>query len=81
MVQGLGGKVADRLADVSPASVKRQVSEFFATRLNVLRHMRDATADSQDRQKEHADANDRGFIDDYEVGDQVLHKAKTYLQM
>ena len=35
---GLGGvEVADRLADVSPALVKRQVGEFLATRLNVLR--------------------------------------------
>ena len=46
-----GGEVADRLADVSLASVKKQVSEFLATRLNVLRHVRDAMADNQDRQK------------------------------
>ena len=50
---GLGGEeVADRLADVSPASVKRQVNEFLVTRLNVLRHVRDAMADSHDKQKE-----------------------------
>ena len=46
-----GGEVADRLTDVSPASVKRQVGEFLATRLNVLRYVHDAMADSQDRQK------------------------------
>ena len=44
-----GGELADRLAGVIPASVKRQVSEFLATRLNVLRHVRDVMADSQDR--------------------------------
>ena len=72
-----GGEVADRLADVSPASVKRQVGEFLATRLNVLRHVRDVMADSQDRQKANADANGRGCIDSYEVGDQVLLNAKN----
>ena len=43
-------EVADRLADVSLESVKRQLSEFLATRLNVL-HVRYAIADSQERQK------------------------------
>ena len=42
------GKIADGFADVSPDSVKHQVSEFIATRLSVLRHVRDAMADSQD---------------------------------
>ena len=28
-----GGEVADRLVNVSPASVKRQVSEFLTTRM------------------------------------------------
>ena len=50
-----GGEVADRLADVSPASVKQQVGEFLAPRLNVLRHVRDVMADSQYRQKANAD--------------------------
>ena len=31
-----GGGVADRLADISPDTVDKQVSEFLATRLNVL---------------------------------------------
>ena len=49
---GLGGReVANRLADVSPESIKTQVSQMLATRLNVLRHVRDAMADSQYRQK------------------------------
>ena len=43
-----GGEVADRLAEISPITVQKQVSEFFATRLNVLRHVLDAMADSQD---------------------------------
>ena len=43
-----GGEVADRLADISPATVQKQVGEFLGTRLNVLRHVRDAMAESQD---------------------------------
>ena len=38
--------------------------------------MRDVMADSQDRQKENADAKSRGCVDSYEVGDQVLLNAK-----
>ena len=44
-----GGGVVDRLADISPDTVQQQVSEFLATRLNVLRHVRDALVDSQDK--------------------------------
>ncbi|CAI5731704.1 unnamed protein product [Peronospora farinosa] len=51
-----GGEVADRLADLSPVTVKKQVNAFLATRQNVLRHVRDAMADSQLKQKENADA-------------------------
>ncbi|CAI5737343.1 unnamed protein product [Peronospora farinosa] len=72
-----GGEVADRLADVSPNTVKKQVNAFLATRLNVLRHVQDAMADSQDKQKEYADAKGRGCINDYEVGDQVLINVKN----
>ena len=68
--------MVDRLADVSTASVKRPVSEFLATRLNVVRHVCDAMTDSQDRQKEHADSKYRGCIDSYKFGDQVLLYAK-----
>ena len=39
-----GGEVTDRLADVSPASLKRQVGEFLSTRSNVLRHVRNVIA-------------------------------------
>ena len=45
-----GREVADRLADVSPASVKRQVGEFLEPRLNALRHVRDVMADTGKRQ-------------------------------
>ena len=51
-----GGEVADRLADVSPNTVKKQVNAFLATRLNVIRHVQDAMAESQGKQKEYADA-------------------------
>ena len=67
-----GGEVDDRLADVSSATVLNQVSAFLTTRLNVLRHVRDAMADSQGKQKEQANAKGRSCIESYEVGDQVL---------
>ena len=41
-----GGEVADRVADISPATVQKQVGEFLATRLNVLRHVRESMAES-----------------------------------
>ena len=66
------GEVIDCFADGSPSSMKQRVSEFLATRLHVIRHVHDAMADSQDRQKEHVDAKGRGCIDSYKVGDQVL---------
>ena len=76
-----GGGVADRLADIIPATVQKQVSEFLATRLNVLRHVREALADSQDKLKEQVDAKGRVCIERYTVGDQFLLNAKNYLQM
>ena len=66
-----GGESADKLAEISPTTMHKQVSEFLTTRLSVSRHARDAMADSQDKQKEKADAKGRGCIDSYEVGDQV----------
>ena len=62
-------------------SVKNQVGEFLAARLNILRHVRDAMADSQARQKEQTDAKGRGCIDSYEVGDKYYLMLKTYLRM
>ena len=47
-----GGEMADRLADVSPNTVHKKISNFLATRFSVLRHVHDAMADSQDKQKE-----------------------------
>ena len=54
--------MADRLADIIPATVHKQVSESLAARLNVLRHIRDSLADSQDKQKKQADAKCRGCV-------------------
>ncbi|CCI50318.1 unnamed protein product [Albugo candida] len=71
------GEMADRLADVSPDTAKKQVSEYLATRLNVLRHAWDAMAESQEQRKEQADANSRGCIESYEAGDQVLLSTKN----
>ena len=68
----LGGEVsADKLAEISSTTMQKQVNDFFATRFSVLRHVRDAMADSQDKQKEPSDTKDRGCIDSYEVGDLV----------
>ena len=72
-----GGEVADRLADISPTTTQKQVGEVLATRLNVLRHVRDAMAESQDQQKQQADAKNRSCIECYKVGDQVLLNAKN----
>ena len=73
---GLGeGEVADRLADNRPATVQKQIGEFLATRLNVLRHVRDAMAESQDKQKQQSDAKSRGFIERYKY----YLMLKTYL--
>ena len=73
--------MADRLANISPATVYKQVSEFLATRLNVLRNVRDALDSSQDKKKEQPDAKGRGCMGRYEVGGQVLLMLKTYLRM
>ena len=56
--------------------MQKQVSEFFTTRFSVLRHVRGAMADSQDKQQEQADAKGRGCIYPYEVGDQVFLNSK-----
>ena len=72
-----GGESADKLAEISPSTMQKRVSEFLATRFSVLRHVRDAMADSQYKQKEQADAKGRGCIDSYEVEDQVLLNAKN----
>ena len=40
-------EIAARLAGVSSITVQKQVREFVATLLNVLRHVRDAMAESQ----------------------------------
>ncbi|KAG3182754.1 hypothetical protein C6341_g5800 [Phytophthora cactorum] len=54
-----GGGIADRLADISSIAVRKQVDDFVTLRLSVLRQVRDAMAESQDLQKEHADAQGR----------------------
>ena len=52
-------------------------TEVTINDINVLRHVRDAMADSQDKQEEQADAKGRGCIESYAVGDQVLLNAKN----
>ena len=49
--------------------MQKQVSEFLEMRFSVLRHVRNAMADSQYKQNEQADAKGKRCIDSYEVGD------------
>ncbi|KAG3124352.1 hypothetical protein PI126_g23289 [Phytophthora idaei] len=72
-----GGGIADRLADISPIAVRKQVDDFVSSRLSVLRQVRDAMAESQDLQKEYADVQGRGNVERFEVGDLVLLNAKN----
>ena len=74
---GIGGGESVKIAEISPTTIQKQVSEFLTTRFSVLRHVREAMAGSQDKQKEQADAKSRGCIDSYEVGDQVLYYTKN----
>ena len=54
---GLGGdENANNLAEISPTTMQKQMIKFLTTRFSVLRHVRDAMANSQDKQKEQADA-------------------------
>ncbi|KAG2836446.1 hypothetical protein PC129_g13219 [Phytophthora cactorum] len=71
-----GGGIADRLADISPVAVRKHGDDFVSLRLSVLRQVRDAMAESQDLQKEYADAQGRGNVERFEVGDLVLLNAK-----
>ncbi|KAG3127985.1 hypothetical protein PI126_g21604 [Phytophthora idaei] len=72
-----GGGIADRLADISPVAIRKRVGEFVSLRLSVLRQVRDAMTESQDLQKEYADAQGRGNVERLEVGDLVLLNAKN----
>ena len=47
-----GGESADKLAEISPTTIQKEVSEFLMTLFSVLRRVRDAMVDSQDKQKE-----------------------------
>ncbi|GMF56496.1 unnamed protein product [Phytophthora fragariaefolia] len=72
-----GEEFAERLADISPLVVRKQVDTFLSTRLSVLRRVRNAMTESQGKQKEHADAKGRSNVNCYEVGDLVLLIAKN----
>ena len=41
-----GGDSADKIAEISPTTLLKQVSEFIATRFSVFSNLRDAMADS-----------------------------------
>ncbi|KAG2764986.1 hypothetical protein PC116_g28227 [Phytophthora cactorum] len=72
-----GGGIADHLADISPVAVRKQVDDFVSLWLSVLRQVREAMAESQNLQKEYADAQGRGNVERFEVGDLVLLNAKN----
>ena len=72
-----GGEVADRLADVRPANVQKQISAFQSTLLNALIHVRDKMADIRDKLKEQVDAEGESCIESYKVGEQVLLNAEN----
>ena len=75
-----GGEVADRLADSSPATVQKQVGEFLATRLTVIRHVREAMAESQDQQKQQADAKTEVVLNVIRSETKYYSMLKIYLQ-
>ncbi|KAG3234376.1 hypothetical protein PI124_g20567 [Phytophthora idaei] len=62
-----GGGIADRLADISPVAVLKQVDDFVSLRLSVLRQVCDAMAESQDLQKECANVQGRGNVERFET--------------
>ncbi|GMF26713.1 unnamed protein product [Phytophthora fragariaefolia] len=72
-----GGEIAARLAGISPLAVRKQVGALLSTRPSVLRHVRDAMAESQDKQKDHLDAKGTSNVNRYQIGDLVLLNAKT----
>ncbi|KAG2828411.1 hypothetical protein PC129_g12943 [Phytophthora cactorum] len=72
-----GGGIADRLANISPVAIHKQVDDFVSLRLSVLLQVRDAMAESQYLQKEYAGAQGRGNVERFEVGDLVLLNAKN----
>ena len=66
-----------QLADISIITVQKQVIDSLATRLNVLRHVHDAMAESQEKQKDQADDKGRDCIEIYAVVDQAFLDAKN----
>ena len=57
---GLGGReYADKIADISPTMMHKQVKEFLATLRSVLRYVSDVMDDIQEKLKEKADARGR----------------------
>ncbi|OWZ14103.1 LOW QUALITY PROTEIN: Retroelement [Phytophthora megakarya] len=61
------GGLADRLADVSPGAVRKQVDDFGSLRVSVMRQVCDAMAESQDTQKENADAKIRNNMERFDT--------------
>ncbi|CEG41543.1 FOG: Transposon-encoded proteins with TYA, reverse transcriptase, integrase domains in various combinations [Plasmopara halstedii] len=70
------GGIAERLANVNLLTVRKEVDDFLFTKLSVLRHVRDAMAESQGMQKECADGRSRRNVENFENRDLVLLNAK-----
>ncbi|CAH0481904.1 unnamed protein product [Peronospora belbahrii] len=72
-----GGEIAKGLADISSVAIRKKVEGFLSTRFDELRRIKDAMAESQDVQKEHADAKGRKNEHEFKVGDLVLLNARN----
>ena len=77
-----GGKeMTDLLAETSPATVSIRVSEFLATRLSILSHVRDALADSQDKQKNNMMLNAEVVLNVVRSKTKFYSRLKAHLHM
>ena len=65
------------IADISPVAIRKQVKAFVTTRMNVLRRVKDQMAESQDVQKEQADAIGKKNLYEFKVGEQAILNAKN----
>ena len=71
------GGVANRLDGISLATLQNAWRVSRKTRLYVIRYVRDTLADSQNKQKEQADAKCSGCIERFELGDHRLLNARS----
>ncbi|GMF20661.1 unnamed protein product [Phytophthora lilii] len=61
-----------QVSEVRPTSSRKQLSTFIDNRLCVIRRVRDAMANAQDKQQGYSDRHGRGNLNVFNVGDLVL---------